>query len=115
MTSRCLSAAGLRFLDLPLPTETSGHSYGGCTDQSQIPLGLPRSAPSSRDWGGCLLYSGVVVSRQGTCGHRLPLKHGQIFMLLADLPLPLGRSPCWDLELFSLTLFTLLRFPAGMN
>src|SRR5262245_27877517 len=68
MASRCLSAAGLRFLDRPPPTGTSGRSYESRTDHSQIPLGLSRSAPSRIDWDGCLLYSGVVVSLpRGVC------------------------------------------------
>jgi hypothetical protein len=75
MPFRCLSAAGLRFLDRPVPTETSRHPYRGRTDLGQISVGFPRSAPSSCDWGGCLLYSGGVVSSQATCGNRLPLKH----------------------------------------
>src|ERR1043166_1806797 len=76
MPSRCLSATGFRFLALPVPTEPSSHSYGGCTDHGQIPLGLPRSAPSRPNWGGCLLYSGGVVSAPATCGNRRSLQHG---------------------------------------
>jgi hypothetical protein len=68
MTSRCLSAAGLRFLEHPVPTEDFRRSYVRPTDLSQTPLGFPRSAPSSCDWGGGLLYSGVVVSLfRGVC------------------------------------------------
>ena len=62
MPSRCLSAAGLRFLEHPVPTEDFRRSYVRPTDPRQTSVGFPRSAPSSRDWGGCLLYSGVVVS-----------------------------------------------------
>src|SRR3989442_8016732 len=68
MASRCLSAAGLRFLDHPVPTGDFRHPCVRPTDLSQTPLGFPRSAPSSCDWGGCLLYSGVVVSLlRGVC------------------------------------------------
>ena len=68
MTSRCLSAAGFRFLEHPMPTEDFRRSYVRPTDPRQTSVGFPRSAPSSRDWGGCLLYSGVVVSlRRGVC------------------------------------------------
>jgi hypothetical protein len=76
MPSRCLSAAGLRFLDRPLPTGAFSRPYGWLTDRSQTPVGLPRSAPSRRDWGGCLLYSGGVVSEPATCGNRRSLKRG---------------------------------------
>jgi len=62
MASRCLSAAGVRFLDHPVPTGGFCRSCVRPTDHRQTPLGFPRSAPSSCDWGGCLLYSGVVVS-----------------------------------------------------
>ena len=68
MYSRCLSAAGLRFLEHPIPTGDFRHSCVRPTDCRQTPLGFPRSAPSSCDWGGCLLYSGVVVSLpRGVC------------------------------------------------
>src|SRR5262249_14999122 len=68
MTSRCLSAAGLRFLDHPVPTEDFRRSCVRPTDCRQTPGGFPRSAPSRGDWGGCLLYSGVVVSLpRGVC------------------------------------------------
>jgi len=68
MTSRCLSAAGLRFLEHPIPPEDFRHPCVWPTDRGQTPLGFPRSAPSSRNWGGCLLYSGVVVSLpRGVC------------------------------------------------
>jgi len=68
MASRCLSAAGLRFLDRPIPTEDFRRSCVWPTDLDQTSLGFPRSAPSSCDWGGCLLYSGVVVSLpRGVC------------------------------------------------
>jgi hypothetical protein len=68
MPSRCLSAAGLRFVDHPVPTEDFRRSYVWPTDRGQTSLGFPRSAPSSCDWGGCLLYSGVVVSLlRGVC------------------------------------------------
>jgi hypothetical protein len=62
MPSRCLSAAGLRFLEHPLPTEDFRRAYVRPTDCHQTSLGFPRSALSSCAWGGCLLYSGVVVS-----------------------------------------------------
>ena len=75
MTSRCLSAAGFRFLEHPIPTEDFRRSCVWPTDLGQTPLGFPRSAPSSCDWGGCLLYSGGMVSLLATCGHRQPSKH----------------------------------------
>src|SRR5262245_65635333 len=74
MTSRCLSAAGLRFLDHLLPPGDFRPSYEEPTDRGQTPWGFPRSALSSCNWGGCLLYSGVVVSLPGTCGHSRPLQ-----------------------------------------
>ena len=40
MTSRCLSAAGVRFLDRPLPTGAFGRPYGWRTDRSQLPIGV---------------------------------------------------------------------------
>src|SRR6266511_420316 len=68
MASRYLSAPGLRFLDHPVPTEDFRRSCVRPTDRSQTPLGFPRSALSSCNWGGCLLYSGVVVSLpRGVC------------------------------------------------
>jgi len=68
MTSRCLSAAGFGFLEHPVPTEDFRRSCVRPTDRRQTPLGFSRSAPSSGDWGGCLLYSGVVVSLpRGVC------------------------------------------------
>src|SRR5215210_2798917 len=68
MDSRCLSAAGFRFLDHPVPTGDFRHPCVRPTDCRQTPLGLPRSTPSSCDWGGCLLYSRVVVSPpRGVC------------------------------------------------
>jgi hypothetical protein len=78
MSSRCLSAAGLRFLDLPSPSGISGHPYGGRTDRGQIPGGLSRSAPSRGDWGGCLLYSGVVVSLPEAWVLSRPLPPGEV-------------------------------------
>ena len=89
MPSRCLSAAGFRFLDRPVPTGDFRRSYVRPTDLSQTPWGLPRSAPSSCDWGGCLLYSGGVVSVQVTCGNHLPLKQ----VLPASAPL----LPSWSI------------------
>jgi hypothetical protein len=51
-----------------MPTEDFRRSCVRPTDYRQTPLGFPRSAPSSRAWGGCLLYSGVVVSLlRGVC------------------------------------------------
>ena len=41
MTSLCLSAAGLRFLDRPAPTGAFGRPYGWLTDHSQFPIGVP--------------------------------------------------------------------------
>ena len=68
MTSRCLSAAGLRFLEHPVPTGDFRRSCVRPTDGRQTPLGFPRSALPSCNWGGCLLYSGVVVSLpKGVC------------------------------------------------
>jgi hypothetical protein len=75
MTSRCLSAAGLRFLDHPVPTGDFRRSCVRPPDLGQTPLGFPRSAPARADWGGCLLYSGGMVSLLATCGHRQPSKH----------------------------------------
>jgi hypothetical protein len=46
----------------------------------RAPLGFPRSALSSGDWGGGLLDSGVGVSLQTTCGHRLPLQPGVLLL-----------------------------------
>jgi hypothetical protein len=76
MPSRCLSAAGLRFLDHPLPTGDFRRSCVRPTDLGQTPSGFPRSAPLRADWGGCLLYSGGMVSLPATCGNRPPSKHG---------------------------------------
>jgi hypothetical protein len=68
MYSRCLSAADFGFLEHPVPTEDFRRSCVRPTDRSQTSLGFPRSAPSRGDWGGCLLYSGVVVSLlRGVC------------------------------------------------
>jgi hypothetical protein len=66
MSSPCLSAGGVRFLDLPVPTEESGlpsEDRRACR-QSRTSLGLPRFAPVRRAGGGCRLYSGAAVSQQ---------------------------------------------------
>jgi hypothetical protein len=69
MLSPCLSAAGLRFLDHPLPTEEFSFPYGRRTGWRgqriplvQTALGFPRSARTRCDRGGCPLYSGAMVS-----------------------------------------------------
>ena len=74
MDSPCLSAAGLRFLDHPIPTEGLGVPCGSLTGRAayraaffQTSLGLRRSAPMSCDRGGCLLSTGGVVSAMATC------------------------------------------------
>src|SRR5215510_580138 len=57
MSSRCLSAAGFRFLDRPLPTGVFGRPYGWLTDRSQIPLGVPtfRTIERRLGWGPSIL------------------------------------------------------------
>jgi len=63
MHSRCLSAAGIRFLDVPFPLEVRpplrlAHRR---IDHRRTPLGFPRSAPTRCNRVGCRLYSGAVV------------------------------------------------------
>ena len=60
---------GLRFFDLPTPTEGFGRPHGWLTDRSQTSLGLPRSAPVRYAWRGCLLYSGVWCPHTGVLCH----------------------------------------------
>src|SRR4030095_14932563 len=60
----------------------------------QTSLGLSRSAPSSPDWGGCLLYSGVVVSLpRGVCEPPAPESCALSVMLLTR-HCPLAQSSC---------------------
>jgi hypothetical protein len=69
MDSPCLSAAGLRFLDHPVPTEELAFlavrvlvGRRTAPRSAQTSLGLLRSAPMRCDRGGCLLSTGGVVS-----------------------------------------------------
>lgn len=69
MDSRGLSAASFRFLDHRVPLgccislATDLLSYGRSPIfHRQSPSGFPRSARVRCDWGGCRLYSGVLVS-----------------------------------------------------
>jgi hypothetical protein len=73
MSSPCLSAGGIHFLDLHVPTGELVRSYDwltGWDDEDdvvilslyQTPLGFPRPAWRRYEWGGCALYSGTVVS-----------------------------------------------------
>jgi len=65
MDSPCLSAGGIRFLNLRVPAGELGLAsedrlaYRAC---ARTTTGLPRSAPVRHDRGGCCLYSGAVVS-----------------------------------------------------
>ena len=65
MDSPCLSAGGIRFLNLRVPAGELGRAsedrlaYRVC---ARTTTGLPRSAPVRHDRGGCCLYSGAVVS-----------------------------------------------------
>jgi len=61
MASPCLSAAGFRFLDHPLPAEEFGSPYGRRTGSCQTSSGLPCSATVRCGRGGCPLYPGNVV------------------------------------------------------
>lgn len=65
MHSRCLSAAGFRFLEHPPPAGEFSLPHGRLTGLRQTPTGLSRSALLRRDWGGCPLYSGTGVSQSG--------------------------------------------------
>ena len=64
--SCCLSAAGIRFLDHPVPLEISAFLTVGLpsTDSRRRgpQPGFPRSARVRHDRGGCPLYPGAVVS-----------------------------------------------------
>jgi hypothetical protein len=57
MPARCLSAAGLRFWDPPVPTGVFGRPYGWRTDRSQIPLGVAtfRTIETRLRWGPSIL------------------------------------------------------------
>jgi hypothetical protein len=93
--SCCLSAAGIRFLGLPVPAEEFCFSHDRPTRHRKA-LGPRRGfhVPHERDTGGfgCPLYSGATVLTQPTKQLRLPLP------LLCDQPctpvlLPSSRAP----------------------
>ena len=73
--SRCLSAAGIRFSVIRFPPRELGPPHGRLTgDQRRTSTGLPRSARTSYDRGGCPLYPedggahpGRVGSPTGAC------------------------------------------------
>jgi hypothetical protein len=89
ITSRCLSAGGIRFLKHPIPAEEltlpCGWATGLAVALDQTSSGLSRSTLLSCDWGGCSLYSGVLVSSYRTS--RLPVSIDAILSsLLSILP-----------------------------
>ena len=115
MDSPCLSAGGIRFLNLRVPAGELGLAsedrlaYRVC---ARTTTGLPRSAPVRHDRGGCCLYSGAVVSalepvrrsspllsRSSPCNHLIgdPTLRSLIGSLLAFThPIfPLPGSPVW--------------------
>ena len=65
MISRCLSAAGIRFSQHPLPTGELAVPYGSVTGRGQTPLGLSCSACVRCERLRCLLYAGAYGVRTG--------------------------------------------------
>ena len=65
MGSLCLSAAGLRFLQLPTPAEALAFPCGRVTDLRQTSTGLSCSAFVRGGQFRCLLYTGAGGVRAG--------------------------------------------------
>jgi len=71
MSSRCLSAAGIRFLGHRFPLVGFCLPYGRLTDGGrQTTSGFPRSAPARRDWGGRPLCPGAFRCPDRAPGRR---------------------------------------------
>jgi len=73
MDSRCLSAAGLRFLGLRFPLGSSALLTSGLPADRRTATGFPRSARKRYDRGGCHLYSGAVVSARDLISWSRPM------------------------------------------
>ena len=73
MVSPCLSAAGLRFLQPPVPAEDLTLPCGRVTDLCQTSSGLPCSASLRDNRGRRPLYAGACGVCTGACG--IPLSH----------------------------------------
>ena len=110
MDSPCLSAGGIRFLNLRVPAGELGLAsedrlaYRVC---ARTTTGLPRSAPVRHDRGGCCLYSGAVVSalepvrrsspllaRSSPCATILPATRSYGASSAVYLRSPVRSSPC---------------------
>jgi hypothetical protein len=87
MASRCLSAAGLCFLEHPLPTEDFRRSYVRPTDCRQTPVGFPRSAHRVATGVGAFYTPGSWCPCSGACVNPWPLRTARAG-LSADPPLP---------------------------
>ena len=70
MCSRCLSAAGLRFLGLRFPLRSSALLASGLPADRRTPTGFPRSALRRCGRVGCHLYSGAVWCPRMTAQRR---------------------------------------------
>jgi hypothetical protein len=82
--SRCLSAAGIRFLGPPVPagelSSPRGRPTGHRMTGARTPTGFPRCARTRSDWGGRPLYpgnSGVLRPLVASHGRRLPPLNGR--------------------------------------
>ena len=91
-----LSAAGIRFLDHPVPLEISAFLTVGLPRRSTRRLGpqpgFPRSTRVRYDRGGCPLYPGAVVSTRATRNEPLGTRRFPTASPTALLRQPIDRA-----------------------
>jgi hypothetical protein len=89
MNSRCLSAAGIRFVGHLLPAMEFCLPCGRLTDQDAVTcshlLGPYRGyyvpLQSRHEWGGCLLYSGFIGAQVNPVTDDSPIEAGTVALL----------------------------------
>ena len=102
MSSPCLSAAGIRFLQRPVPAAGLAFPCGRVTGLTARPRrGCPCSASLRNDRGRCLLYAGACGVCAGhyhslfTCGSSPPFQPSFRQLSMTTRPAKVhDRSPC---------------------